>query len=864
MRKQRQRKDRAAGTSERPAAPSEPTAPASRHEHPDDLAELLTALVLGGIALLRPWQDGMTFPSINNYYLWVQAGLFALVSARMLVRREVLRFPLLVALLASFLALAVLATVGTVQYNNSYRTLLIWVGHFFLFVVASQVLRRPRSIAIVLSGFVLGAFAEAVFSVVHLKYYLPLVRERVQSDPGLVQRYFSAGEINPEIARRLNTNRAFGTFLFPNALAGYMLLCVPFALGASVDSIRALRALLRREDSRPARPDAYAAQAAGAGLAAWASTGLVTYIALSFFQALAYRDDSAQAHWALWGLLVGVFPLATAAGLYLITKRRGLFACWWTVLSCVFPAFALASAIALIYSFSRGGLLAFGAATSFTAALLFVLLRKPGLLPARWAGVLLVALAFAGLAATVDARAAAEPSSEVLREGITMSIDELANPATMLLRLTYWKTGASIIANDFWTGAGPGNFGVMYPRFKYVGAGESDHAHNDYLQIFAETGVFGAPAFCAFWGLFMWWALRQLLRMRASPHLWLFAGLFASILAFLLHAAVDFDFVNPGLAGMAYLFAGVFCAGAETPAVEGAATSRYARPVAVVFLSCVAVAIGASVRVHRADALAGSEPDFRSRLLAAQFFVFQAPELIAQDPRAAKIPLRDALILAPDLDALRQCGSFWVSEPGKAPRKLGAHEALWIDAYLNVTDPIAAREIGIHAAEEALTLLEGADALFPHDPLRAVQLSVWCDFLAEAAETDAQRLEWCHRAVAWAVEALARSPEEAWLYEQYGSTLATRARYQQDAGKQREDLINSLEQYAQSTVLFPSSPVVWENYAQSLRETGAGIQLLGETEPGEALQKQADEAAAHAQEIRVAEYHANRRRAGLE
>ena len=164
----------------------------------------------------------MTFPSVNNYYLWAQAALFALVGARMLVRRERLRFPLLVWLFAAFLAVAVLTTLDTVQYNNSYRTLLVWAGHFFLFVVASQTLRRPRSFAIVLSGFVAGAFAEAAFSVMHLKYYLPLVRERVQTDPSLVQRYFSAGELNPEIARRLNTNRAFGTFLFPNALAGYM------------------------------------------------------------------------------------------------------------------------------------------------------------------------------------------------------------------------------------------------------------------------------------------------------------------------------------------------------------------------------------------------------------------------------------------------------------------------------------------------------------------------------------------------------------------------------------------------------------------------------------------------------------------
>ena len=203
MSRRKHRENRAADEPEPASAPGGPAVSPSRQEQQDELAEWLTALVLGGIALLRPWQDGMTFPSVNNYYLWAQAALFALVGARMLVRRERLRFPLLVWLFAAFLAVAVLTTLDTVQYNNSYRTLLVWAGHFFLFVVASQTLRRPRSFAIVLSGFVAGAFAEAAFSVMHLKYYLPLVRERVQTDPSLVQRYFSAGELNPEIARRL-------------------------------------------------------------------------------------------------------------------------------------------------------------------------------------------------------------------------------------------------------------------------------------------------------------------------------------------------------------------------------------------------------------------------------------------------------------------------------------------------------------------------------------------------------------------------------------------------------------------------------------------------------------------------------------
>lgn len=821
----------------------------------------MTALVLGGLALLRPWYDGTTLPLINDYFIWVQAGLFALVSARLLVRREPLRFPLLITLFAAFIGIAFLAALDTAQYNNSYRALIVWSGHFFLFAVAAQTLRRPRSFAIVLTGFVAGAFAEAVFSVLHLKYYIPLVRERVQMDPSLVQRYFSAAELNPEIARRLNTNRAFGTFLFPNALAGYMVLCVPFALGAAVYSLRTLRALVRRTGEAPVKGSP--AQATAAGIVSWALTCVIAYTAHSFFYAMAYRDAPMSAHWLQWTLSTGVFPLAAGITLYLVTKKHGQLAGLWTVAACVLPPFALAAFFALFYSFSRGGMLAFLAGTAFTGGLLFILLRKPRLLPARWAAAALFLPACALLSAPMHSRAATPPSSELVTEGVDMTVEELANPATMLLRTTYWRTALYMIADNFWTGVGPGNFGVMYPRYKYVTAGETKHAHNDYLQLFAETGVFGALAFCAFWTVFVLGALRRLIQRRTVPRLWLLAGLFAGVFAFLLHAVVDFDFFNPSLATAAFLLAAVFCAAADGPA-RPRPVRAYARPIAVVFLVWIAVVVAASLRVHRADALAGSEPEFRTRLLTAQFFVFLAPKQHAENPQSANIPLSDAIALIPDLEALEQCGSFWVAEPGKTPRKLGPHEPLWPDAFLKVTNPEAAREAALTGVNEALARLKEADAIFPHDPIRAVHLSTWCDFLSEAATSHDKRLEWCNEAVEWAREALERSPHEAWFHEQYAAALWNRAQIAREPEARFEDLFKSIEHYEESTALFPSSAVVWDNCAQKLRQLGDILIQSGETQKGEAFRTKAEEMAKRAEEIRIADRQANRRRVGLE
>ncbi|MFO7975885.1 MAG: hypothetical protein R6V12_14765, partial [Candidatus Hydrogenedentota bacterium] len=335
------------------------------------------------------------------------------------------------------------------------------------------------------------------------------------------------------------------------------------------------------------------------------------------------------------------------------------------------------------------------------------------------------------------------------------------------------------------------------------------------------------------------------------------------VFAFLLHAVVDFDFFNPSLATAAFLLSGLFCA-ATTNSAPQKPSRGYARPIAVVFLVLSAIALTASVRVHRADALAGSEPEFRTKLLAAQFFVFDAPERYADDRQGANIPLRDAIAIIPDLEALEECGSFWVAEPGKKPRKLSPHEPLWPNAFLKVTNPEVGREIALEGVKEALARLKDADAIFPHDPIRAVQVSTWHDFLSDAAESRQQQLEWSDQAVEWAHKALERSPHEAWFHEQYASALWSRAQISRDADARLQDFFKSLEHYRQSTVLFPSSAIVWKNYAQKLRQLGDILKQSGKAEKGEALREKAEEMAARAEKIRAADYRANRRRAGLE
>ena len=95
-------------------------------------------------------------------------------------------------------------------------------------------------------------------------------------------------------------------------------------------------------------------------------------------------------------------------------------------------------------------------------------------------------------------------------------------------------------------GTGPGSFYVAFPRYRPAGvAGFHDHAHNDYAQFAAESGLLGIALIGAFVAVSLAAALFAQWRRR-DP---LMRGLsFASVMgvtALLIHSAFDFNLQIP-------------------------------------------------------------------------------------------------------------------------------------------------------------------------------------------------------------------------------------------------------------------------------------------------------------------------------
>ena len=141
-------------------------------------------------------------------------------------------------------------------------------------------------------------------------------------------------------------------------------------------------------------------------------------------------------------------------------------------------------------------------------------------------------------------------------------------------RLGYWQASLRMVKEGPLLGSGPGTFGSRFAKYKLPWTMETQHAHNNFLEIWVETGIFGLLFFLWLWWNFFRAAVRKIthgtfshceqseaiskqdchdLRSRNdTQHLkkgnsLVLLGLSLAILAFLVHSFGDFDLYNPSL-----------------------------------------------------------------------------------------------------------------------------------------------------------------------------------------------------------------------------------------------------------------------------------------------------------------------------
>jgi len=124
-------------------------------------------------------------------------------------------------------------------------------------------------------------------------------------------------------------------------------------------------------------------------------------------------------------------------------------------------------------------------------------------------------------------------------------------------RLEIWSGTLKLIGRNIFLGTGPGAFIYNFPRYRPAGLNALiNYAHNDYLQIFSEAGIFmlGVTLFIIIV------AVRKGIRthkIAATPFKsWVSLGLATGILSMSVHGLSDFNFYIPANAVLFTVFLG--------------------------------------------------------------------------------------------------------------------------------------------------------------------------------------------------------------------------------------------------------------------------------------------------------------------
>jgi hypothetical protein len=862
-RKQRTRK---AGQDRVPAVAAPPASAKSPADRGwwRDLSQEGLAWGVALVIFLRPWRDGLTFKGDNFYYLWLLAFLFALYLARVLIRGRQIRFGRMLGLAAAFLLVALATAPATINMDGTYRHLLYWSGHIMLFMMVADGLRTRLAFNIVLGAFLLTTFLEASRSILHYYYELPELRRLISSDPSVLVQNFGMEDLTPDLRHRLETNRAFGRFLFANALAAFLIIGIPYAMAAILPAIRDLRGAWRATTGVPPANEYRRLVHSGlVGLAAW----LVAFVACVWLYPYFTGDADRLGRPLVSTILVGIIPLAVAAVPYILARVRGPRVTGLALRAAFFPMLLFVQVLCLYLTFSRGGILAIGLAVG--AGALFLGLAWRGTLrrfgTPLAAAALLACLVGAGLGAPSWAQdapldqppapaVAAVPADGPLLDiaGRDLTAADMVNPASFFLRLTYWKVSWDIIKNYWMTGVGLGNFPTAYQRYQYLGAGDVNAAHNDYLQYFSETGVFGVLAFLGFWAYLLIAGGRYILGIDSRREQVYLTAMLAGVLAFLLHAVVDFPFVNPSLAFFQYLMAGMFLArlGLHLPERSGL---RAHRVIAGVLLVLTAFTVGASLRVYFTDYVLGGRvllnvgnPARLGQCAEGARYLLRAQRTFGTHaPRDELVSIVPVYSLIPKLEVIQSFSEIRVpaDEAGRAYRAPAPGETIGRDAVIRITNAAEATEQGIQFSELWIAELEQVDGLYPHNSELALYLVGMYNELLQATSDQKAQMRYALKALEWAEEAIRRDRLQSVCWQYYGLALTYRANIEPSA-RNLDFYLQGIDAFKKATELYPIGHIHWYQYSNALEQVAA---LIRPREPARAEAMLEESRAARAQ-----------------
>jgi O-antigen ligase len=203
--------------------------------------------------------------------------------------------------------------------------------------------------------------------------------------------------------------------------------------------------------------------------------------------------------------------------------------------------FAVVQVGAVLLAASRGGIISFGCQLVLLAAWM-IWRRARGKQLIAGGAVLLVALA---MVSWLGVR-------QILERFSAMQSLEVSDSK----RVSMWRGSWHIFLDHPLLGTGLGTLQTVYPPYETLFDEKVvNHSHNDYLEAFAETGIFGGLLCASFLGVLLLESRRRVLHSASSFAVSLHLAAFIGCFGFLVHSFVDFNLHIPANALLFFLMA---------------------------------------------------------------------------------------------------------------------------------------------------------------------------------------------------------------------------------------------------------------------------------------------------------------------
>ncbi len=543
----------------------------------DNFLFSLTLLLL----FLRPFVSGRTYPHFNHFFHMGVCVLFILWLIKSWKTGAIkLHNRLLTGFMLVFLIVCALTFFTTINRGTTLRYIYEIMSYTLLFLVIANNLREGFSIKLAVAVLLAAALLVNIYGLYQRYYTLEMTRRHIESAMAAKdQDLFLGIPLGPGILERLGSTRVFSSFLFPNAYAMYLGFVGALAIGW-IWSMRAeMRRFLRNSLNKLSGPKPVLSELSVLEVTL-ASLLIGSFLGgASAYYLWVVRDRFSSAFvinrplgeildefsafiviiagimvgmviWAGIGVLAAHFP---AMRRYLAILWHRLKGTGGVLLILIFAVSCVLIPWNLWLTFSRGGWLSALVAVFVICAIMLV--RRLRVPRRNLAAAIFLALFLSSVLIPDEAN-----SAQKIRVRKESLLQRLKDSSTVVRRLSYLETGWEMIKDRPWSGVGWGAFEKAYPRYMVLGGHPVKLAHNNYLQVWAETGIIGLNAFVGMWLVFAYAFWRKVNSASVGELRGIACGLGAGVFGFLTHSLVDFDLYLPTLTYLVFALMGLMVA----------------------------------------------------------------------------------------------------------------------------------------------------------------------------------------------------------------------------------------------------------------------------------------------------------------